>query len=199
MKGFLTKCLAAMCATGGLAFAGGCDAYRNLVDPCYPERYNFAARQAVNAAMAPQVQNGHILDQTVWNYHFEPGTDKLTPGGMDFLASLARRRPAPDPTVFIQTAQDITYDPANPDKFIEQRANLDNKRIQAVQNYLTAQTAGRHLSFEVGIHDPSEVGMSGTQAGLAAAKMYTISGAVPVPPPGAAGVGLGGGPAGPGR
>ena len=93
MKGFMTTCVAALCATSGLAVVAGCDRYRNLVDPCYPERYEYAARNEVIAAFTPQVHNGHFLDQTVWNYQFEPGTDRLTPGGMDHLMYLARRRP----------------------------------------------------------------------------------------------------------
>ena len=74
--------------------------YRDLVDPCYPERYNYQARQEVVASYTPQVQNGHVLDQTVWNYDFEAGTDRLTGGGLEHLAYLARRRPQPDPVVY---------------------------------------------------------------------------------------------------
>src|SRR5438132_1499098 len=33
------------------------------------------------------------LNQTIWNHHFEWGTDQLTPGGLDHLAHLTRRRP----------------------------------------------------------------------------------------------------------
>jgi hypothetical protein len=134
MKGFMTSCVNALCVTSGLAVVGGCDRYRNLVDPCYPERYEYAARNEVIAAFAPQVHNGHFLDQTVWNYHFEPGTEKLTPGGMDHLMYLARRRPYPDCTLYLATAHDILYDPAGPAKYAEQRMNLDQRRIQAIQN-----------------------------------------------------------------
>jgi hypothetical protein len=170
MKGLIRTSLAT-CCLGGLALVG-CDPYRDVVDPCYPERYEFAARNEVNAAMAPQVHNGHVLDQTIWNYMFEPSTDKLTPGGMEHLAYLARRRPCPDPVIFLQTAQDIPYDPAAPEKFTEARFTLDNRRIQAVQNYLTAQTAGRHLHFEVCVHDPAEVGIQSTPIGIAVQRMY---------------------------
>src|SRR5947209_5202561 len=50
---------------------GNCQAYRNLVDPCYPQRYEYMARKEVNEAFIPQVQNGHVLDQTIWNWMFE--------------------------------------------------------------------------------------------------------------------------------
>src|SRR5438270_10342140 len=133
MKGLINKSVA-MLGISGMTLAGGCDTYRNLVDPCYPERYEFASRQEVVGAMAPQVYNGHVLDQTVWNYQFEPGTDKLTRGGMEHLAYLIRRRPAPDGIVYLQTAEDLPYDPAAPEKFAQVRADLDSRRIQAVQS-----------------------------------------------------------------
>src|SRR5438270_3998263 len=124
MKGLINKSVA-MLGISGMTLAGGCDTYRNLVDPCYPERYEFASRQEVVGAMAPQVYNGHVLDQTVWNYHFEPGTDKLTTGGLDHLAYLARRRPAPDASIYVQTAQDVAYDAAVPERLTETRTTLD--------------------------------------------------------------------------
>jgi hypothetical protein len=172
MKGFVTHCMTALCMTGGLAVVGGCDVYRNLVDPCYPERYEYAARQEVISAFAPQVQNGHFLDQTVWNYHFEPGTEKLTPGGMEQLIHLARRRPYPDCTLYLATAHDIQYDPAAPNKYEEQRATLDQRRIQAIQTYLAAETSGRHLNFEVVVHDPPEMGLAAEPMANSVRKMY---------------------------
>src|SRR5689334_16299372 len=103
MKGLIRKALIAACGVAA-TIGVGCLPY-NCADPCYPQRYNVMARQEVNAAMAPQVQNGHVLDQTVWNYYFEPGTDKLTTGGLERLAYIARRRPCPDTVLYLQTAQ----------------------------------------------------------------------------------------------
>jgi hypothetical protein len=175
MNGFITRRRLAVWLTGGLALVGGCETYRNCVDPCYPSRYEFQARQEVYEAEGPQINNGHVLDQTVWNSHFEPGTDKLTQAGLDHLAYLARRRPCPDSIVYLQTAQDLPYDQANPERLAEARVNLDNHRIQAIQNYLTAQTAGRHLTFEVVVHDPAEVGIAAQPAGISVQKMYLTS------------------------
>jgi hypothetical protein len=176
MKGLIKKKLA-VCVAGGLAVVGGCY-YRDLVDPCYPERYEYAARQEIEAAFAPQVANGHVLDQTIWNYQFEAGKDRLTPGGIEYLSYLARRRPCPDPTVYLQTSQDIIYDQAAPERFIEQRAALDARRMKAVKDFLTAQTAGRHVDFQVVVHDPAD-------PGIAAAQIVTAVGGtlVPVAPP----------------
>jgi hypothetical protein len=175
MKGFISKSVAAAGLTGGLSLLGGCDCYRNIVDPCYPSRYEMMSRQEAVGSMAPQVNNGHVLDQTVWNYHFETGTDKLTPGGIDHLAYIARRRPYPDPTVYLQTARDITYNQAESDKYVESRRSLDKRRIQAIQNYLNAQTAGRNLTFDVVAIDPSEPGMSAIPANISIQKLNISS------------------------
>jgi hypothetical protein len=150
---------------------GNCNVYRNLVDPCYPQRYEFMARKEVNEAFIPQVQNGHVLDQTVWNCMFEPGTDRLTTGGLAHLAYLARRRPCPDTVVYLQTAQDVVYDPANPDKMVTTRQELDVKRGQAIERYMVAQTAG-HVVPQVIVHDPAEVDLSAIYVGNAVQQMY---------------------------
>lgn len=164
MKGFINRAVLLL-GTGAAAAGGaGCYEYRDLVDPCWPQRYNYMARREVNEAMAPQVQNGHVLDQTVWNYHFEAGSDKLTAGGLNHLAYLARRRPHPDGIVYLQTAQDVVYDPANAEKLTEVRQDLDAKRIAAVQRFLNAQAAGRGAVFQVLVHDPADVSISGSYA-----------------------------------
>jgi len=159
MKGLIKRATAVACLGGGLSLTWGCGFYRDLVDPCYPARYNAMAMASVNDTFAAQVNNGHVLDQTVWNYHFERGTAKLTSMGETHLAYLARRRPAPDPKVFLQTAQDVVYDPANPGEFAKGRAKLDGDRTQVVMNFLQADTAGRPVAFDVTVHDPAETGM----------------------------------------
>jgi hypothetical protein len=159
MNGIIKRAAAA-CLGGGLSLAIGCETYRDLVDPCYPARYSALSRQSVNETFAAQVNNGHVLDQTVWNYHFEKGTNKLTPMGEAHLAYLARRRPNPDAKLFLQTAQDVPFDPANPGEFARMRSKLDADRVQTVLGFVQAQTAGRPVPFDVTVHDPAEVGMS---------------------------------------
>ena len=163
MKGLIKRAAAVACLGGGLALSWGCGCYRDLVDPCYPERYNAMARSSVNETFGAQVNNGHVLDQTVWNYHFEQGKAKLTSMGEQHLAYLARRRPAPDAKVFLQTAQDVTYDPAKPAEFSNARSKLDADRVQVVLNYLQAQTSGRPVPFDVTVHDPAEVGIAASR------------------------------------
>ena len=58
-----------------------------------------------------QAMNGAIIDNTVWNYHFEPATDKLTPAGLEKIDYLVRRRPGPETHLFVQTARDLAYAP----------------------------------------------------------------------------------------
>ena len=83
-----------------------------------PSGYEAAARihETIEASV-PQKNNGHVLEQTVWNYQFEPGTDRLTTGGVQHLAYLVRRRPAADPMVYVQTSQDLTMDSTNIERF----------------------------------------------------------------------------------
>ena len=108
-RGLLERALAAR--------LGGCckELHHRLAcyDTCWLERYSYQARQSEMQIFAAQVNNGHVLDQTVYAYHFEPGSDRLTKGGQEHLAYLARRRPQPDPKVYLQTAQDVAYDPAH--------------------------------------------------------------------------------------
>jgi hypothetical protein len=172
MNGFIARSLTALCGAAALTAGPGCYGYNDLVDPCYPERYEHASRQETIGHIAPQVQNGHVLEQTVWNYHFEPESDKLTAGGVQHLAYLARRRPCPDPVIYLQTAQDLPYDSAKPDELAQKRVDLDQKRVQAIQEYLRVQTAGRPVAFQVVTHDPPVPGISAVPANIAVQQMY---------------------------
>lgn len=144
------------CGNGGCGSvdgAGGCGAkYRNCVDVAWPERYNYAARQAVVAPFAQQVATGHFIHQSLWNWYFEPGTEKLTPGGMEKLDSLARATPSADPRLYIQTAHDIAVTNENIDKVAGLRAELNAKRAAAIKKYMAVQF-GPAVDYEVYVHD----------------------------------------------
>ena len=200
MKGFVSKAVALLGWAGALAGVVGCHCYRDLVDPCYPERYEYQARAEVNSAFAPQVSNGHVLDQTIWNYHFEAGTDRLTPGGLEHLAYLARRRPAADPIIYLQTAHDLSYNPEKPEDLTAKRADLDAKRAVAIKSYLTAQTAGgRPVDFQVMVHNPPpDTGLAAVPVDNSVRLLYaspraTLPGTGGVSTSGGAGVSGGGG------
>jgi hypothetical protein len=196
MNGFI-KTLGRCGGAAGLIALAGCCGYWEAVDPCYPARYTYMADREVFAALAPQVNNGQVLDQTVWNYHFVCGTDCLTAGGLEHLAYLARRRPHPDTCVFLQTAQDICYDPHAPDKMAECRADLDCRRVQAIQKFLTAQTGGQ-CAWKVEVHDPAEVGINAIAANASSQQMLNTRFRGGLPGGGGGGV-AGGGAAGPGQ
>jgi hypothetical protein len=167
MKGFMKSVLAAACASGWFSAVGchsGGDKTFSCIDHCQHERYSAAARQEVITAFTPQVQNGRILDQTIWNEAFEPGTDKLTPLGWDKLDQLVRRRPQPDPRIFLATSRDLPFNPAKADDYADARRDLDAKRSATIQKYLASQTAGRPVPFEVLVHDPSPTGLPGNAA-----------------------------------
>lgn len=156
MNGLIAKNWAGAAAVAALS-AVGCTETGKFIDPCYPERYIAQSRAATIAAFAPQVQNGHVLDQTMWNYLFDPGKSTLTAGGRDQLDAIVRARPHPDPRIFLATARDIVYDPADPEAYVMKRQELDSARVAEIQKYLAVQTAGRPMGFEVVVHDPREV------------------------------------------
>ena len=109
--------------------------------------------------MAPQVKNGEILDQTVWNYHFMDDTAALHPMGAEHLKRLARKRPAPCSVIFLQTAQ-LNTSEGDPDlnDFIQKRKQLDLKRSEKIMEFMNTYMEGReHEPFQVVIHDPADV------------------------------------------
>jgi hypothetical protein len=119
------------------------------------------------APFAQQVVNGHVLNQTIWNYYFEFGTDTLSPAGIEKLTSIARVRPGPDPKLYIQTARDIPAS-VDPLKIPDVRADLDAKRAVSIQKYLASQPAfGGAVAYEVFVHDAATPGLNAEMASSA--------------------------------
>ena len=184
MARYMTKLVAGAVLAGGAALAAGChsDGGSKHADPCWPDRYTNEARASVVANFQPQVENGHVLDQTVWNTHFDFGTDKLNGAGMDKLDQLARRRPHPDQRLFLQTARDMAYDAGKPEEYAGKRQDLDTKRVAAIQRYLQATLTGRQVSFEVQVHDPAVPGIEGAAPRIILpTPQQRVSGPVAVP------------------
>lgn len=135
----------------------GCFGYRDVVDPYYPKRYNVDARNSVRTAFAPQVSNGNVLDQTVWDFHFETGKPELNAMGKDHLKRLARRRPVAQEVIFLQVAQ-------NPDEKVNNK-ELNKVRSENIKAYMTKISEDKvHPEFQVVLHDPAEVSGSGIEA-----------------------------------
>ena len=158
----ILKAAAAVVAISGLGTTGCQSCYSDKVDPCWPERYNQVARAEVLAPFASHVGNGEVLDHALFNYHFEAGSEKLTPGGQQKLDYLTRRRPAPPSRLYLQTARDVAYDAAPNDKTAATRSDIDSKRLAAMQKYLAATTAARGLTFEIQVIDPADQTMNAT-------------------------------------
>jgi len=186
MNGFMKATAAGLCLGAGLTAMVGCAQYREMVDPCWPERYNAEARLSVRETFGAQAHNGHVLDQTVWNFHFDVDprtgapTDKLNAAGMEHLHYLARRQPVPDPTLYLQTAPVVAFAGLPSDKAAQARSELDTKRVAAIQKYMASLMSGRShaVSFEVAIHDQAEPGISATSI-AGTLKNPVIKGAIP--------------------
>jgi hypothetical protein len=135
------------------------DCWRKFNDPCYPDRYEYAARQAVIAPFAQQVVNGHVLNQTIFNYYFELNKDVLTTAGMEKLASLSRTRPAPDAKLYLQTARDLPTD-TDPAKIPDLRTDLDARRAVAIRKYLASQPSFAPVAWDMELIDPVVPGLA---------------------------------------
>jgi hypothetical protein len=120
------------------------------------------ARAEVLAPFAAQVNNGHVLDQTIWNWYFEPGTDRLTGAGYAKLDSLAQVRPGPDPRLYLQAARDVSAVAAagGVDTIAARREDLTARRAAAVQAYMNTQPAINPVAYEIFVHDPVVVGIN---------------------------------------
>lgn len=157
---------------GGLAASGchgtggksaqpeGWTRYYNAVDPCWPERYNAQARANTLAPFAAQVNNGHVLEQTVWNWHFETSSDKLNPAGQAKLDAIATARPQPDGRVYLQVARDVpAYGAGGLETVAARREDLTARRAETIRKYLAAQPALQPVSYEVFVIDAPTPGM----------------------------------------
>lgn len=160
MKGFIRKLAAGLSFGAGLAVMTGCLKYRECVDPCWPERYNGMARDSVRSMHFAQEEKGHILDQTIWNWQFEvdpktgSATDHLNGAGIEHLKYISRRLPVPDCKLYLQNAQDVPYvDEMPPERLVEIRNDLNNRRINAIQRFLATQLTAGPISYHVAVHD----------------------------------------------
>jgi hypothetical protein len=133
----------------------------------WPERNSFLARQPVLHSFEVQAHNAAATNGVILNTYFETGSDKLNGVGRDKLDQLARKMPAPDATVFLQTANDVVYDEKAPEKTATARAELDDKRKVAVLAYLGARPNGRSTAFSVQAIDNADPSMNAAGPALA--------------------------------
>jgi hypothetical protein len=169
MKGFIKHAATGICFSAALMPFVGCYHYRELVDPCWPERYNSIARQSVRDITNAQADKGHVLDQTIWNWHFRvdektgAATDLLNPAGIEQLKYISRRLPVPDSQLYLQNAQDIAYDgKADPVNFVKARQQLNDRRVASIQRVLATQVFSGTAGYSVAIHDFAPPGINVT-------------------------------------
>ena len=151
MKGFIKQTATGICFSAGLFTIMGCYHYREIVDPCWPERYNAIAAHSVRDMQIAQADKGHILNQTLWNEDFDG--DKIKPSGIARLKWIAGREPTPVlMKVYLQNA-DVPLD-ADTAKYIREQERANDGRRKAMQAFLSTQTAARNGTvYQIDVHD----------------------------------------------
>ena len=189
MNGFITKNTLRLCFSAvGLVSLIGCYHYRELVDPCWPERYNSIARHSVRDFHNAQADRGHMLEQTIWNWHFEQDktgapTERLNGAGMEVLRRIARTLPAPDPQLYVQNAEDLLYTDGAAEKIVAQREMLNKRRIDTVLRFMSTQMSpGAPMTYQVAVHNFYPPSMQGNWPPIALEQIErNIKGGLPQP------------------
>ena len=137
-----------------------------------------AARSALIQSLDRQANEGRVLSQTLWNHHFYEESDKLRPSGQLQLERLARKFPHGCPEIFIQSAQDVALENEKYDEYFKARKELDEQRLQAVNNYLQRRLPGQAVAIQ--LHDRPPVGISAEEVIRGQAQLRaTTSGLLP--------------------
>jgi hypothetical protein len=129
------------------------------------DQYTRAARQVMSAMFVDQAGNGRVFDQTLWNYHFEEGSDELHPSGQAVLDRLVQQWPANPVDIYVQVAHDLPYHPRAPGLYPTEREALTARRVQAVVNYLAATRPD--VPYAIHLHDLPPRAISGVEAVIA--------------------------------
>ena len=157
---------------GSILGMGICTAVR-AGEPCGPllpnnvaDMLTRRAQQEVTGPFAVQAANGAVMEQTIWGHHFQlDSPEELHRMGYNLLDRLARRHldqgRGPCLQLYLQRSQER----GPVDTLAMKRAELDDKRIKLISQYLAAAWPG--LPFTVQVYDPRPVGMSGVEASLA--------------------------------
>jgi outer membrane protein OmpA-like peptidoglycan-associated protein len=159
MTGKTRNAVAAALAAGvmgavGCAGPGLQESFQNVNNNnSWPERNSALARQAVLHPFEVQQNNAAVVNDVILNAYFDNGTDVLNGVGRDKLDQLARKMPAPNPVIWLQTSNDVVFDAKAPDKTSAARGELDQKRAGAVLAYLNARPAARGTGYNVQVVD----------------------------------------------
>ena len=127
-------------------------------DHCWPNQY---AREAYNRTQAPfgtQMNNGNVLECTLWNHYFmsEDGKQaELNPVGKSRIEYLARKRPYVIPSLYLQT----TFD-----------SKLDERRVKNIIEYAASKSMEPN-AWQVTLVNREASGLFGREAPKAIDKM----------------------------
>ena len=132
------------------------------------------AQEEATTPFAIQAANGAVSEQTLWAHHFaNDRPDELHPMGYNLLDRLARRQldqgRGPCLQIYLQRSQE----PGPVATLAAKRAELDDKRVKIISQYLAAAWPG--VPFSVQVYDPHPIGMSGVEASSAYVNHRTTS------------------------
>lgn len=130
-----------------------------------PDDYTQAAQHSMHQAFRLQANNGQVLDQTIWNYHFYDDSEELRPAGRAFLDRIAYHYPMRCSGLFLQSAHDITFKSDTAASYFARRQELDALRAKSVAEYLQHVAPGNTLALQ--IHDKPPVGLPSDESGRA--------------------------------
>lgn len=145
MKGFIKQTAAAVCLGASVVALIGCQHYREVVDPCWPERYSQSARESVRDMHNAQADKGHLLDHTLWAADFNG--NELKPSGKAKLKYIANREPvAVVMKVYLQNAES--------EEDAAKRSATNAARKKAILAHLSSQNwDDRKTIYEVEVHN----------------------------------------------
>ncbi|MCI0682276.1 MAG: hypothetical protein L0Y71_09245 [Gemmataceae bacterium] len=173
MNGFIRRAALGTCLGASVVSLAGCvPAYRELVDPCWPERYNHLARQSVRDTFNAQAANGHVFDQTIWTEYFDlRNATELNDRGRERLRYIALRKPVPDPRVYVQKTGDAMLDfgrKAAVEKQLGLLAQATNPAVgYQVELVLFSENCLRKSRRLPSLYEPPDKGQGISSAGIA--------------------------------
>src|SRR3990170_35153 len=97
------KVLSCAALTAALALAVGC---KLLPDNEWPEPYTSIAKEEVRAPIDIQVANARVVEQTLWDYHFEPNSERLNSTGRQRLRWIAPQAQDTYPVIYVAAIDD---------------------------------------------------------------------------------------------
>ena len=155
-----------VCAACGIACLAGCATTCDHHPQYARQEFIQAAQSSLNRAFELQANNGQVLDQTIWNYHFYEDLEDLRPSGRAFLDRIAYLYPLRCSGLFLQSAHDIEITgPNSVDAYFERRQELNALRMKTVTEYLQRVAPGNTLAVQ--IHDKPPVGLPSDESGRA--------------------------------